>query len=180
MRKFLYLAFTLLTFYLAGRYRMGELLLLFCVEVLLFVAMFAIAAYAKRSLVLEIHMEQSGIRKGESAEGWIEATNHGPLPIPKFRVQLLYSHNKMQDEGGEWLSGYVPARGVARVDFRLESRFCGIVEVWLGKAETGDYLSLFRRRKKIDLKTEVLVMPSGAGLRIEAPEYGAYYVAPEL
>jgi uncharacterized protein (DUF58 family) len=180
MRKSLYLLFTLLTFYLAGRYRMGELFLLFCVEVLLFAAMFAIAVYARRSLSIEIHVEQSEIRKGEIAEGWIEATNRGRLPVPKFRVQLFYSHNKTRAEDGEWLGGYVPAGGAARVTFKVESRFCGIVDVWLGKVEIEDYLSLFRLKKKFDREAEILVIPSGAGLRIDVREYGIYSAAPEL
>jgi uncharacterized protein (DUF58 family) len=180
MRKFLYIVFTLLTFYLAGRYRMGELFLLFCVEVLLFAAMFALSVYAKKSLDLTVHVAQREIRKGETAEGWIEATNRGVLPIPKFRVQLFYSHNKTREGGGEWLGAYVPAGGAARVAFSVESRFCGIVDLWLGTAETGDYLSLFGRKKKFDRDAEILVIPSGAGLRIESPEYGVYAATPDL
>jgi uncharacterized protein (DUF58 family) len=159
---------------------MGEFLLLSFVEVLLFAAMFAVSLYARRNLDIEIRVEQSEVRKGETVEGWIEATNRGLLPIPKFRVQLFYSHNNARAEGGEWLGAYVPAGGAVRVAFRMESRFCGIVAVWLGKVEVGDYLSLFRMGKRLDREAEVLVTPSGVGLRMDLRDYGVYSAAPDL
>jgi uncharacterized protein (DUF58 family) len=179
VRKILYLLFALLTFCLAGRYHVSALMLLFCVEMLMFLMMLAVSVYAIGGLSAEIRMARSEVSKGEFARGWVDVSNSGRLPVLEFRAQLFCSHDEQSEESGEWLRGYAPGKGASRVAFQMESRFCGIINLQLKKMEISDYLSLFKRKKKCHCRAEILVLPTGYGLQTDAWANGGVFAAPE-
>ena len=133
MRKIVYLAFSLLTFYLAGVYRLDVLMFLFFTEILLFAGSCFLPGYFLKNLDLQIRLEEgeNGSRKNEPVSGKIIVRNRGRLPVTLFILSLTYRNLKNPEKNQETklnLKGYVSARDVTEMQFQIVSQYCGILQ----------------------------------------------------
>lgn len=168
MRKSCYIIFSALTFYLAGVYRADALMILFFAEVFLFIVMFLLSGYLSGKTEVKMELESDTIKKGESVTGRIWVLNRSWLLAPRFEVRLKYYHREISGYETKTLHGYLTGKGPVRMEFQISSKYCGVLHVGMEVVKTYDYLMLFGSGKKMKEDLQVLVLPVGRPMRVEA------------
>ncbi|MGN0026194.1 MAG: DUF58 domain-containing protein [Clostridium sp.] len=167
MRKIIYYSFLILTFYLAGTHKLKVLNLLVFSELILFIILYLTTRYFIRRIDAKVELHNGQIKKGNTIKGKILVTNEGYLPITRFSIKIEYFHNKVSKTAVKKINGYVSARSKTQVEFQMKSEFCGIVNLRIKEIKIYDYLSLFKKKKKGNSYTEILVFPCGYKLKAE-------------
>ncbi|HIX67859.1 MAG TPA: DUF58 domain-containing protein [Candidatus Anaerostipes excrementavium] len=172
MRKGIYLSFSLLTFYLAGLYRLDVLVFLFAAEILLFVWSRFLPAYFAGNLEFWIALgeTQGEAKKKEPIHGKIMIKNQGMLPITLFTIVLKYEN--LNDQKGTKnvpisLKGYVSAKGTTEIPFSISSQYCGVLRFWLCEMKVFDYLRLFSKRQALEVWDSQIVLPQGGRIDLK-------------
>lgn len=167
MRKIIYYIFFIFTFYLAGTHRLKVLNLLVFSELILFIILYLTTRYFIKSVDAKVEIYSGEIKKGNTIKGKIIVANDGYLPITRFSIKIEYFNNKVSKTAVKKIKGYVSARSKIQVEFQMKSEFCGIVNLRIKEIKVYDYLSLFKKKKKGNSHTEILVFPSGYQLKAE-------------
>ena len=175
MRKVVYLAFSLLTFYLAGVYRLDVLMFLFFTEILLFAGSCFLPGYFLKNLDLQIRLEEgeNGSKKNEPVSGKIIVRNKGRLPVTLFILSLTYRNLKNPEKNQETklnLKGYVSARDVTEMQFQIVSQYCGILQCSIRELRVYDYFRLFRKKKAVNLQDTQVLLPEGKEIELQGLE----------
>lgn len=171
MRKAAYLIMAILTFYFAGIHRLHALMLLFLVEILLFVGAWILPHHLMKNM--EIHIKMKGVghgmRKGEMQNGTLIVTNLSRFPIPLFSVSMEFFNSIIPDyeiETRKGVRGYAPGKGNVFLDFQVISQYCGVFSLRVKELKVYDYLMLFSEKKKVDILCETVVLPMGGKANI--------------
>lgn len=182
MRKICYLLFLILTFYLAGMYRVEVLNLLVLSEILLFISLFIITKYFVKKIDAKIQVNSVEVNKENVIKGKVIVTNKTCFPISRFCIKIEYFNIKVSKPGIKKIKGYVPAKSKVEMEFRMKSKYCGILHLRIKEIKVYDYLSLFNRRKNVKGKgdLEVLVLPSGRKIRTELEKGDYIYYQPDV
>lgn len=175
MRKGIYLSFSLLTFYLAGLYRLDVLVFLFAAEILLFAWSRFLPAYFAGNLEFQIALggTKGETKKKEPIHGKIVIRNRGVLPVTLFTLILKYEN--LNDQTGIKnapisLKGYVPAKGTTEIPFSTSSQYCGVLRFWLCEMKTFDYLRLFSKKQTLEVWDTQIVLPQGGWIELKNSE----------
>ena len=173
MRKAIYFIFLVLTFYLAGRYRLEVLNLLVFAELILFITLFFTTRYFSKSIDAKIEVYSREVKKGNNIKGKILVINNSYLPITRFCIRIEYFNNKLSEIEVKEIKGYVAGRSSAQMTFQMKSKYCGILNLRVKEIRVYDYLLLFNKKKKCESNKEILVLPSGYELKneIESKNY---------
>lgn len=167
MRKIIYFLFLVLTFYLAGRYRLEVLNLLVFAELILFSTLFFTTRYFRKSIDAKIEVHSREVKKGNVIKGKILITNQGYLPITRFCVKIEYFNNKVSKTAIREIKGYISGRSTSEVEFQMKSKYCGILNLKVREIKVYDYLILFNQKKKSESDIDILILPSGYQLMAE-------------
>jgi len=180
MRKICYLLFLILTFYLAGMYRVEVLNLLVLSEIFLFISLFFITKYFVKKIDAKIQVNSVEVNKENVIKGKVIVTNETWLPITRFCIKIEYFNIKVSKTAIKKIKGYVPAKSKAEMEFMMKSKYCGILHLRIKEIKVYDYLSLFNRRKNGKGDLEVLVLPSGRKIRTELEKGDCIYYPPDV
>lgn len=160
MRKIVFLFSACVTFYLAGFFRSGPLMILFFAELFLFIGMFIVSRLIGRKLSFDVLLSDKKVKKGEYTAGLIKIRNKSFLAVTKFELNVICKTNGVSDNKKHTLKGYVGARSVTNIEIQLSSVYAGILSVELNQIKVWDYLGFFSSKKKISGGGTFVVMPS--------------------
>lgn len=172
MRKIIFLLTALLTGYMAAIYRVKPLMLVFVLELFLFVVSFILSRYFKRKLSLELLDSRQFVEKATPIPCRIKVNNQGKLPISRLGIKARYGYLKGEGKAKKWIWGGA-VRGVFIAQIDLTAQYCGILSLKLERFKVCDYLSLFFASKKINITMETVVFPRKRELSIEMRSVGS-------
>lgn len=166
MKKLFFIFFAFLTGYLAGAYRYPALIVLFIMEIVLFIVSFLLPRYFKRKLSIEALKYSDSAQKGGLLQIYMKTGNKGRLPISRFKVRLRYRYQKDAKGEKKWIYGGSDC-GEQTLHFQMMASYCGIVYLQFDRLKIYDYLSLFSVSKKIMEKKEIVIFPQERALNIQ-------------
>ena len=158
MRKTVYLAVCLLTLYLAGIYGAPAIAALALGELLLLPAAFLLSCILSKKLEICIEAGEQGKAGGEAVCA-VSAVNRGRLPAGCFQLRFAWSYPSGKKRGRTLQMGPIDGKGRISAETSLPAPRCGIMTVELRYADVYDYLSLFKRKKRLEDRVEIPVMP---------------------
>lgn len=163
MRKIMFFAVLILTFYLAGMYRQLPLLVLTCAGILVGAAAYVQARILKGRVRLEFVKHTEVVMAGEKISCAVRILKDGQMKPGRtvFRVKYGYS-----SEGGgreKWVNG---------TGFELCAPWCGQILLQTDRMKIYDSFSLFGAKKRCEEEMRIAVLPREAALRIEiSPDF---------
>ncbi|MCI9540669.1 MAG: DUF58 domain-containing protein [Lachnospiraceae bacterium] len=169
MRLFLFLFLAAMTYYVAGIYHSLSLMLLFVMEILLYIVMFLLPYYLKKGFFLEFLKQQEAVETGQDAACIIGVVNRARLPISRFSIQLCIWYNQDEKRMAKKLYGGVKENGKENIEFLVTTPYCGLLSIEIKKAAIYDYFSFFAAKKKIKKEMKIAVFPKEQILHLEMP-----------
>ncbi len=167
MKKLAFLLLIVVTWYLAGMYHLFSFMVLAVTEIIFGLWMFLLPFYLRRFVDTGFETEKTVVEKNGKTPCILQANNRGIFPASCFRLQLNWNYEGTKDGGNFTLYGSVSRKDREKLEFTPEFPWCGIVKVSLKKIEFFDYFTLFRKKKKLNSKGDILVMPKERRLRIQ-------------
>lgn len=192
MKKVFFLAFAVLTYYLAAMYHSTPLMMLFLAELILMVCMWLLVHYLKRCFTITLPelsaMEEVGV------EHWYsyDITNRSRLPISSYRIRIRINylqetreclknyfhglHSLLRSRGVvKYLKG-TSEHGTSRAHFGIRAPYCGMICLEFDRIKVYDYLALFSGKSmlKQDMrqqKMRIAVLPPRKPLCIEISSF---------
>ncbi|MFV0393446.1 MAG: DUF58 domain-containing protein [Coprobacillaceae bacterium] len=161
LKKVLYILLVFITFYMGGMYWSPALLLVFFIEILLFVICFIQSFYLAWNLHIRLKIDSKTVLRDNKVKGYIVVKNTSILPINAFELQWSYKNCLSSSKGNTIVNGAGAIRGKDEVylDFDISSKHCGNIEIEIKNIKIYDYLSLFCRKLKQEYKEEIIVLP---------------------
>ena len=167
MRKIIFCLLTVCVWYLAGLYRSSVLMALALVQIFLLLGMYLLSHYLNRHFSAGFAGEFFALTKGEPANGvlWIE--NNGKLPSGRSRLCIsVRSPDGRRKKQSIFLEG-LESQERRNLPLSLDtSPQCGIYTIEWKAMWVWDYLSLFRRKKKLTGHIELAVFPPEESLNL--------------
>lgn len=144
---------------LAGLYQLDSLMVLFLTGIILLVLLFILSWYVKGKVSAQFQNHQDLMNKEEFFFTTIKLTNVSPLPVIHLRLWLEWENRMTGQKGKDILQGTCPPASSAELEYAWEAEACGEICFRLTKVETSDFFRLFKRKKRIEEKTTLLVLP---------------------
>lgn len=92
MRKTVFLFIAFFTAYMAGEFRQLWLMVLFAMEVFLFIASFILSVYFKGKVTVELPRHSEAMEKDTWIPCRLRIRNTGKLPVSRFQVRIRYGY----------------------------------------------------------------------------------------
>jgi len=166
-----YIGIILLTVYVEIMYVQfyGTTLLAF--EILLFLAMFLLSWYFRRSVTAGLKVRIPAAQKGEEIRVELEVKNRGVLPVTKMDVFVEAENCGIPRGTRTRVTASVPARGQGREICLTKAEYCGRYHFRMAKGRVWDYLGLFSRKIRCREDAYVNVMPEFCLMAVDVSEY---------
>lgn len=174
MRRFLFILFAMVTFYLAGVYRYLPLMVLSAMEAAFFMVSYFLPRYFRKSLSVEAVRHSDCVEKGGQLVCGIRVINKGKLPVSRFGLRLRYGYGSngkgIFQRKTKIIYGGCDS-GESVMHFEISGCYCGRMYLQMDRLYAYDYLSLFSVRRKVDEEIEAAVFPRERELNIELPSF---------
>ncbi len=178
MKKLLFVLLILLTWYLAAMYYLVSLMTLAVAELLLLIAMFVVSKYLKRHLRVGFSGTILVMYKRQRTSCPVLIRNTGRLPAGKVRLRFrtawweeegekslfLYGNPAEKEAAASEVSADFRVSAVADID--IEAPWCGMLYVFVHRAQGFDYLSLFKTRIPAEGRLQAAVLPVGTRMNL--------------
>lgn len=166
MKRLLFLLLILLTWYLAGMYRLRPIMVLALTELLVFLWAAVLPRILKRQLQLGFPNGCTPVTRGGRAKVGLQVKNRGRLPVSRFRLHFSsdgpWDHKKRQSV----LTGCVDGKETKELELEVSADCCGLLTLAVKGAEVYDYLSLFWAKSACRAQTQIAVLPSARGMHL--------------
>lgn len=168
IKRILYVLVTVFTLYMGGMYWSPALIILFFIEVSMFVLSYLYAFYIIHKIDIEIQLEHPIIQKNHPTKAYIIITNRSILPINNFILDVAFKQSLVTREKAKWehYTGSIGSRNNITIELNIDSKLCGTIEILVGQICIHDYLSLFNEKRKYTTHKEILVLPTEEKLSI--------------
>lgn len=166
MRKTIFLVSCCATFYIAGFFRNGPMMILFFAQLFLFLTMFLVSKILGRSLSFDVLLKDRKVKKDEYTTGCVRIKNRSLLSITRFELTVICKTNGSYDEKKHTLKGYVRAKGVTEIEIQVTSAYSGILSIELESMRVWDYLGFFSSKRKVSGGGTIIILPSQKKLDI--------------
>lgn len=176
MKKILFAALILLTWYLAAMFRTDALMVSAVFEVLIFLSMPVCVRYLKRNMKFDFGQRRIVVNREEYVECPFWADNTGMLPVSRFQIRVSYGYEGEAARRYATFSGNIDKKKKDRVWVRILTPWNGKLSVRVEKIIIYDYFSLFRSGMRCSGEMTVTVLPQEDSMDIPA---GISAVLPE-
>ena len=174
-RKFIYLLLIFLTSYITLMYEGKVPGVLLALELLFPLVLFLISWYLKASVSVELGESDRVADCGEKVRVNVQVKNKGILPVTDMSVYLSVC-NLLEDEDERYdMNLRVPAGGTVNAPFTFRSTYCGVVRVYKAECRIYDYLRLFVRKKKVEGRADVVILPKLLDLQVVVSDMSRTY-----
>lgn len=166
-----YIGIILLTVYVEIMYVQfyGTTLLAF--EILLFLAMFLLSWYFKKSVTAGLKVRIPAAQKGEEIRVELDVKNRGFLPVTKVDVIVEAENCGISQGTRTRVTASAPARGQGSEICLTKAEYCGKYHFRMVKGKVWDYLGLFFHRIRCGEDAYVNVMPEFCPMAVDVSEY---------
>ena len=141
-------------------------MLLFWMELFLFVGMCLLAWFLSAHLQVSLQLKEEAFEKGAVLSGTLLLYNGAFLPVSDCCILLEYQNPETQKMDTLSVHSSILPKKEVKVPFEVTCRHCRILQLSVKKVLVWDYLQLFRIGKQTSARTEILVLPPGRELPI--------------
>lgn len=168
IKKILYLLLLLFTLYMGGMYWSPAILLVFFLELLLFVFSYIQSFFLVRHIHVSLKLDDKTIGRGDALKTYLVIQNTSNFPINAFEVQLTYQNNfeSLKEASIIKGAGAISGKDTTTMEFTISSKHCGKVEIVVNQVKVYDYLSLFCRKKKQVCNKKIIILPKERNIPI--------------
>ena len=162
--------------YFAGMFRQTWMMVLAVTMAVLAVLMTGAAIIQRRRLKLTLQKGWSIAFKKLEKEVAVQAENSSPLPVNRYKVNLLLRYDTDKNGTKRRLCGCAGSRkenAVNTAEFYITAPYCGLIKVELKKYRVYDPLTLFSSAKKINETADILVFPVEKRMNLVMPSVGS-------
>lgn len=177
MVSLIYLILAFITLYVCGcyynfhldllnRFR-GQLLFLFVVEVILYLAMLFWVLFSKKNSHYRLIPQRSWVRRTEALPCGLQVRNTWFLPF-RFKAVVSVRFRKRKDREKIRIFGVAPQHDASETAFQISCAHCGFMELEVTRFRVGDPLHIFQKRKRMKRHSacRVAVIPKEKVLHI--------------
>ena len=135
----------------------------------MFMAMYALAVMPVVSLVLAVitlfglkvrqKAEGATVVKGQESQYSITLDNRIPFGLGSIRCIFQKDHFAVETDASAWQFEIYPFMKPCRLDINFTAKYRGTYQLGLHKLEVADFLRLFRLRRKMSAKFEIVAYP---------------------
>lgn len=168
--KALYLCLLLFTAYVEVMYDDSHGILFLGFELLLFLAMLALALYLKFHVRVEAKVEAYCVNKGKPVVAQVTVSNRGWLPASRIQGRFGLEDAWGFTDGQEVFQCEADARKRLTKVYRFPVAYCGKYSFCVKKAKVSDYLGLFRFSAGKESRDDVNVLPDFYEIPVEITE----------
>ena len=166
MKKFAFLAFLLLFYYIAGMYGSPALMVLFLTQLFLMAVMFLLSFYLRRHLSADFAEKLVSAEKDRPFAWKLRTDNNGKLPVSRFALRYRICGQEKEDVCKRKLYGN-SACGENLLTYEDTAGHCGIFNFRARSLKVYDYLALFSRKRTIRAEMKVVVFPKKYEMKLE-------------
>lgn len=160
MKRFFFILFIFLIWYMAAMYRIPSLMALSVAQLFLLLLLFLMTRYFRNNFQAGFCRKKETVRKKDRISVQIWTENRSILPLGKYRLQFYSSYEKSRKGKSFPYDGSIDSKKREEEELQLEAKWCGKLYISLEQKQVYDYLSLFHSRVKENQEAEIAVLPS--------------------
>lgn len=168
--KIIYLLVLAATVFFGIMYDGKFLLILMLFEVLFATAMFLMSWVLAYGISIRLEVKGPVASKEEMIPVEIYVKNNCWLPVNHIVMKLVLSNGFSGHGEKERVKGAVQGSSEVRIQCSISSRYCGQVQIMLERIKVYDYLMLFSRKRKMQEKIQVNILPAVHHIEAEVSE----------
>ena len=168
--KIIYLLVLAATVFFGIMYDGKFLLILMLFEVLFATAMFLMSWMLAYGISIRLEVKGPVASKEEMIPVEIYVKNNCWLPVNHIVMRLVLSNGFSGHGEKERVKGAVQGSSEVRIQCSISSRYCGQVQIMLERIKVYDYLMLFSRKRKMQEKIQVNILPAVHHIEAEVSE----------
>lgn len=162
-----YLIGMALCLYLMIMYTEPAFFVIFFIMAVILILDLAMGIYLKKMVHLSLELPEQLMSKNKRIPVTVFIDNKGWLPVGKLALEIIYGIRNGGNEAAQWVSLYCDSRANARIQFYLESDYCGIVTVSACRYKICSFLRLFAFHIKMDEHVDIPVFPTIFPIHVE-------------
>ena len=160
MKRFFFILFIFLIWYMAAMYRIPSLMALSVAQLFLLLLLFLMTRYFRNNFQAGFCRKKETVRKKDRISVQIWTENRSILPLGRYRLQFYSSYEKSRKGKSFPYDGSIDSKKREEEELQLEAKWCGKLYISLEQKQVYDYLSLFHSRVKENQEAEIAVLPS--------------------
>lgn len=166
MRKLIFIALAVASYWMAGSYRQMPLMILAVMEWILFAFLFFLSRRLRTNLTVSFALQSDEAERGSSRKCLVHIGRSGGFLLKKVCVEL-----KVYDDRGSLVHKIKRKATVDAltgvVEFDICFAHCGILRVQICKVRLFDYLSIFSSTEIVCEEMEFVVLPKARTLLMQ-------------
>ena len=166
MKRFFFILFIFLIWYMAAMYRIPSLMALSVAQLFLLLLLFLMTRYFRNNFQAGFCRKKETVRKKDRISVQIWTENRSILPLGRYRLQFYSSYEKSRKGKSFPYDGSIDSKKREEEELQLEAKWCGKLYISLEQKQVYDYLSLFHSRVKENQEAEIAVLPSSQPLTV--------------
>ena len=160
MKRFFFILFIFLIWYMAAMYRIPSLMALSVAQLFLLLLLFLMTRYFRNNFQAGFCRKKKKKKKKDRISVQIWTENRSILPLGRYRLQFYSSYEKSRKGKSFPYDGSIDSKKREEEELQLEAKWCGKLYISLEQKQVYDYLSLFHSRVKENQEAEIAVLPS--------------------
>ena len=155
----LYLCLIVGTIIFAALYKYYFTIVIILLELILPIILFIVTLIVKLLLEVRLDNKFKVFNKGADIPIDITIYNKSIFPVSKIKFNII-CRDRYGNESVFNIQTVSNARAATNINYNIDAKYCGIVDVIIENVYIYDYLSMFKFKKKINKTSSITILPN--------------------
>lgn len=138
----------------------GDLSLILLILSAIFPVILRILLFIHRLMIqTTLSVSSDTVTKGSMIDAQIHLKNRAFLPVPYVAVKYSISNPLFEKTENNTIITLIPPRNERIISVEFSSEYCGLIHFAIQQITFLDYIRLWKSKQKINLETDILVLP---------------------